>query len=62
MIFFRQKLEEVITLPPPPVEDLKEAREVEKIIQVRTQNRYNLSGTMTKNLTMLFEKFVKQII
>ena len=36
MIFFRQKLEEVITLPPPPVEDLKEAREVEKIIQVRT--------------------------
>ena len=31
MIFFRQKLEEVITLPPPPKdEDLKEAREVEK--------------------------------
>tara|TARA_Y100000114_G_scaffold83841_1_gene77407 strand:- start:106 stop:729 length:624 start_codon:yes stop_codon:yes gene_type:complete len=36
MIFFRQKLEEVITLPPPPVEDLEEAYEVEKIIQVRT--------------------------
>ena len=36
MIFFRQNLQEVITLPPPPVEDLKEAREVEKIIQVRT--------------------------
>ena len=31
---FRQKLEEVITLPPPPVEDLEEAYEVEKIIQV----------------------------
>ena len=36
MIFFRQKLEEVITLPSPPVEDLEEAYEVEKIIQVRT--------------------------
>ena len=31
MIFFRQKLAEVITLPPPPVEDLAEAYEVEEI-------------------------------
>ena len=31
MIFFRQKLHEVITLPKPPVDDLTEAYEVEKI-------------------------------
>ena len=29
MIFFRKGLEDVITLPPPPVDDLKEAYEVE---------------------------------
>ena len=29
MIFFRQNLQEVITLPSPPVEDLEEAYEVE---------------------------------
>ena len=27
MIFFRQKLEEVITLPSPPVEDLEEVND-----------------------------------
>ena len=36
MIFFRQKLEEVITLPPPPKDDMKEALEVERIIKART--------------------------
>ena len=36
MIFFRQKLHEVITLPPPPVEDLTEAYEVEEIARMRT--------------------------
>ena len=36
MIFFRQKLEEVITLPAPPKDDMKEALEVEEIIRVRT--------------------------
>jgi acid phosphatase (class A) len=36
MIFFRQKLHEVITLPPPPVEDLTEAYEVEEITRMRT--------------------------
>ena len=36
MIFFRQNLQEVITLPEPPVEDLTEAYEVEEIIRVRT--------------------------
>ena len=36
MIFFRKGLEDVITLPPPPVDDLKEAYEVEEIIRTRT--------------------------
>ena len=36
MIFFRQNLHEVITLPEPPVDDLTEAYEVEKIIRQRT--------------------------
>jgi len=36
MIFFRQKLEEVITLPPPPKDDMKEALEVERIVKART--------------------------
>ena len=36
MIFFRQKLEEVITLPEPPVDDLTEAYEVEEITRLRT--------------------------
>jgi len=36
MIFFRQKLHEVITLPAPPKEDMKEALKVEEIIRVRT--------------------------
>ena len=36
MIFFRQKLQEVITLPAPPKDDMKEALEVEEIIRVRT--------------------------
>ena len=36
MIFFRQKLEEVITLPEPPVDDLTEAYEVEEITRART--------------------------
>ena len=37
MIFFRQNLQEVITLPEPPVEDLTEAYEVEEIIRRRTE-------------------------
>ena len=37
MIFFRQKLHEVITLPKPPVDDLTEAYQVEKIIKQRTE-------------------------
>ena len=36
MIFFRQKLHEVITLPPPPKDDMAEALEVEKIVNART--------------------------
>ena len=36
MIFFRQKLEEVITLPPPPKNDLAEALQVDDIVRVRT--------------------------
>ena len=36
MIFFRQKLHEVITLPKPPISDLAEAYAVEEIIRVRT--------------------------
>jgi len=36
MIFFRQKLHEVITLPKPPISDLAEAYDVEEIIRVRT--------------------------
>ena len=36
MIFFRKGLEDVITLPPPPVDNLTEAHEVEKIIRTRT--------------------------
>jgi len=36
MIFFRQNLQEVITLPPPPTVDLEEAHEVEEIIRART--------------------------
>ena len=36
MIFFRQKLEEVITLPPPPKDDMKEALQVRDIVNVRT--------------------------
>ena len=34
MIFFRQKLEEVITLPPPPKDDMKEALQVRDIVNV----------------------------
>ena len=37
MIFFRQNLHEVITLPEPPVEDLTEAYEVEEVIRRRTE-------------------------
>ena len=37
MIFFRQNLYEVITLPEPPVDDLTEAYQVEKIIRQRTE-------------------------
>ena len=37
MIFFRQNLHEVITLPEPPVDDLTEAYQVEKIIRQRTE-------------------------
>ena len=37
MIFFRQNLHEVITLPEPPVDDLTEAHQVEKIIKQRTE-------------------------
>jgi len=37
MIFFRQNLHEVITLPEPPVDDLTEAYQVEKIIKQRTE-------------------------
>ena len=33
MIFFRQKLHEVITLPPPPKDDMAEALEVQNISQ-----------------------------
>ena len=36
MIFFRQKLEEVITLPPPPKNDMAEAAQVNEITRVRT--------------------------
>ena len=36
MIFFRQKLHEVITLPPPPKDDMAEALEVQNIVNVRT--------------------------
>ena len=36
MIFFRQKLEEVITLPPPPKKDMPEAIQVNEITRVRT--------------------------
>ena len=39
MIFFRQKLHEVITLPPPPKDDMAEALEVEKIVNARTANQ-----------------------
>ena len=35
MIFFRQKLHEVITLPPPPKDDMAEALEVQNIVNVR---------------------------
>ena len=37
MIFFRQNLHEVITLPEPPVDDLTEAYQMEKIIRQRTE-------------------------
>ena len=36
MIFLRQKLHEVITLPPPPKDDMAEALEVQNIVNVRT--------------------------
>ena len=36
MIFFRQKLHEVITLPAPPKDDMKEALEVDEITRLRT--------------------------
>ena len=36
MIFFRQKLHEVITIPKPPVSDLAEAYEVEETTRART--------------------------
>ena len=36
MIFFRHKLHEVITLPPPPKDDMKEALQVHDIVNVRT--------------------------
>ena len=39
MIFFRQKLHEVITLPPPPKDDMAEALEVEKIVNARTADQ-----------------------
>ena len=39
MIFFRQKLHEVITLPPPPVDDLTEAYEVEEITLFSKNNK-----------------------
>ena len=39
MIFFRQMLHEVITLPPPPKDDMAEALEVEKIVNARTADQ-----------------------
>ena len=39
MIFFRQNLQEVITLPAPPKDDMKEALEIEEIIRVRTPDQ-----------------------
>ena len=43
MIFFRQKLEEVITLPPPPKDDMSEALEVNEITLIRTPEQVQQS-------------------
>ena len=36
MEFFRKGLEENITLPPPPTDDVAEAKEVKRIVAIRT--------------------------
>ena len=59
MKFFRDKIEDSITLPPPPISDEDEVQEVKVIIANRTAENVESIKIMTKNLSMQFVKFVK---
>ena len=60
MIFFRQKLEEVITLPPPPKDDMKEALEVEEIIRARTPEQVQSVRDHDQDPYFAIKKVVKE--
>ena len=61
MIFFRQKLEEVITLPPPPKDDMKEALQVRDIVNVRTPEQVQSVEITIKILILLLRELLKNI-
>ena len=60
MIFFRQNLQEVITLPAPPKDDMKEALEVEEIIRVRTPEQVQSVRDHDQDPYFAIKKVVKE--
>ena len=62
MIFFRQKLHEVITLPPPPKDDMAEALEVQNIVNVRTPIQVKSVMDHDQDPYFAIKKFIKKYI
>ena len=60
MIFFRQKLEEVITLPPPPKDDMKEALQVRDIVNVRTPEQVQSVRAHDQDPYFAIKKVIKK--
>jgi len=60
MIFFRQKLEEVITLPPPPKDDMSEALEVNEITLIRTPEQVQSVRDHDQNPYFATKKVIKK--
>jgi acid phosphatase (class A) len=60
MIFFRQKLEEVITLPPPPKDDMAEALKVNEITLIRTPEQVQSVRDHDQNPYFAIKKVIKK--
>jgi len=60
MIFFRQKLEEVITLPPPPKDDMAEALKVNEIALIRTPEQVQSVRDHDQNPYFAIKKVIKK--